>query len=55
VSGTAVVGQLWKAMFSSFAGGGAHWSWTWHAGPAKGPQQHGTASDLGAAKAKIEE
>jgi hypothetical protein len=49
VSGTAVVGQLCNAMFSSLAGGGEHWSWTWGAGPAKGPQQHGTA------KAKIEE
>jgi hypothetical protein len=32
-----------------------HWSWSWHAGPAARPQQHGTAENVDAAKAEIEE
>lgn len=55
ISGKAVVCFLWNAMFSSLAGGGAHWSWIRHAGPASGPQHHGTADTVEQAKAKIEE
>jgi hypothetical protein len=55
VSGAAVVGNLWKAVTSVTSGERAHWSWTWHSGPAKGPQQHGTADSKEAAMARIEE
>jgi hypothetical protein len=55
ISGQAVVGFLWKSVASVTSGGAAHWSWTWHAGPAKGPQQHGTADSKEAAMAQIEE
>ena len=55
ISGQAVVGFLWKATLSVSSGGTARWSWTWHAGPASGPQQHGTAETIEAAKAKLEE
>ena len=55
VSNTKTLGRLWKAVMSPSAGGGVQWVWTWHAGPAKGPQLHGTADTIDAAKAKIEE
>ena len=55
ISDRAIVGQLWKAVASVAAGATPHWAWSWHAGPAKGPQQHGTAETVEAAKAKIEE
>ena len=54
ISGTAVLGSLWKAVFSVMAGQKARWNWTWHAGPASGPQAHSTADTLDEAKAKIE-
>jgi hypothetical protein len=55
ISGQAVVGFLWKAVLSVSSGGTARWSWTWHAGPASGPQQRGTADSKEAAMAQIEE
>ena len=55
VSNAQTLGRLWKAVMSPSAGGGVQWVWTWHAGPAKRPQQHGTADTIDAAKAKIEE
>jgi hypothetical protein len=54
VSGGAVLGNLWKAQLSVTAGEEARWNWTWHAGPASGPQAHGTADTVEEAKAKIE-
>jgi hypothetical protein len=54
VSNTKTIGRLWKAVMSAGSGGGVHWVWTWHAGPASGPQAHGTA-DIEEAKAKLEE
>ena len=54
VSHTKSLGRLWKAVMSVRSSGAVHWTWTWHAGPAKSPQQHGTASTLDEAKAKIE-
>ncbi len=55
VSGTAVLGSLWKAVLSVTVGQEARWNWTWHAGPASGPQSHGTADTVEEAKAQLEE
>ena len=54
VSGSAVIGSLWKAVLSVTAGQAARWCWTWYAGPASGPDQHGTAHTVDEAKAEIE-
>ena len=54
MSGTAVVGSLWKAVLSGTAGDEARWHWTWHAGPASGPRAHGTADTVEEAKAQLE-
>ena len=55
VSNAKTLGRLWKAVMSVSSGGGVQWVWTWHAGPASGPQQHGTADSKEAAVAQIEE
>ena len=54
ISGTAVVGSLWKAVLSVTAGEEARWHWSWHAGPASGPQADGTADTAEQAKARLE-
>jgi hypothetical protein len=51
----AIVGFLWKAVLSVSASRQAQWHWTWHAGPASGPEQHGTAETIDEAKAQIED
>ena len=55
ISGTAVVGKLWKAVLSRMADQDARWAWTWYAGPASGPQKHGIADNVDDAKAEIEQ
>jgi hypothetical protein len=55
VSGKRTLGRLWKAVTSVTSGGHVHWTWTWQAGPGAGPQQHGTASTVDEAKARVEE
>lgn len=55
VSRKVVVGFLWKAVLSVAASRNAQWHWTWHAGPASGPEKHGTAETNDDAKAWIEE
>jgi hypothetical protein len=54
VSGTVVVGSLWKAVLSVTARQEARWRWSWHAGPASGPQADGTADTIEEAKAQLE-
>ena len=54
ISGNAVVGFLWKGVMSVVARQTVTWHWTFHAGPARGPQQHGTADTIDDAKAEIE-
>ena len=55
VSHKAVIGFLWKAVLSAMTGRDARWHWTWHAGPTKGPEQHGTAETIDEAKGQIEQ
>jgi len=54
ISGNAVIGFVWKGVLSVTAGQTVRWHWRFHAGPARGPQQHGTAATIDEAKAKIE-
>lgn len=55
ISGAAIVGNLWKAVTSVTSGGQVHWAWSWSAGPASGPRQHGTANSKEVVMARIEE
>ena len=41
-------------MLSATAGKAVHWHWTFYAGPARDPQQHGTADTIDEAKIKIQ-
>ncbi len=54
VSGSATVGKLWKAVLSSASSGAVQWCWTWHQGPASGPEQHGAADTMHDAREQIE-
>lgn len=46
ISGSVVVGRVWKAVLRVTAGQQARWCWTCQAGPGSGPQQQGTANTL---------
>jgi hypothetical protein len=54
LSGNEAVAFLWKGVLSATAGKAVHWHWTFYAGPARDPQQHGTADTIDEAKIKIE-
>jgi hypothetical protein len=54
-SGSAILGTLWKQVLAvTSARQEARWVWTWHAGPAAGPDKHGTADTVEDAQAQIQ-
>lgn len=54
-SGGALLGRLWKVGLIGMGDRNARWNWTWHAGPASGPQAHGSADTVDEAKARLED
>lgn len=53
ISGTALVGNLWKAVLSGTADQ-QRWCWSWSAGPVSEPRQYGRADNIEEAKAILE-
>jgi hypothetical protein len=54
-SAEAALGTLWKEVLAMTVSAEGRWTWTWHAGPAAGPDKHGTAATIEAAQAQIQE
>jgi hypothetical protein len=55
ISGDTILGSLRKIVLSGVSRGTERWAWSWQAGPASGPDMHGTAGTIDEAKAILQD